>query len=55
MVNLNRYKPGNFPGGPLYAEWREVNAEMIQPNKRAVRVRRGVLPPQHPETLALAD
>jgi hypothetical protein len=29
MVNLNRYKPGNFPDGPLYAEWREVNAEMI--------------------------
>ena len=29
MMNLNRYKPGNFPGGTLYHEWRKINAEMI--------------------------
>ena len=29
MMNLNRYKPGNFPDGSLYHEWRKVNAEMI--------------------------
>lgn len=29
MMNLNRYKPGNFPDGTLYHEWRKINAEMI--------------------------
>jgi hypothetical protein len=29
MMNLNRYKPGNFPSGTLYHEWRKVNTEMI--------------------------
>ncbi len=29
MMNLNRYKPGIFPDGSLYHEWRKINAEMI--------------------------
>lgn len=29
MMNLNRYRPGQFPEGALYLEWRKVNAEMI--------------------------
>lgn len=29
MMNLNRYKPGEFPDGALNREWRKVNAEMI--------------------------
>ncbi|MDJ0656544.1 MAG: hypothetical protein QNJ40_20455 [Xanthomonadales bacterium] len=29
MMNLNRYQPGQFPGGELYREWRHINAEMI--------------------------
>lgn len=29
MINLNRYKPGLYPDGELYQEWRKVNAEMI--------------------------
>ena len=29
MMNLNRYKPGCYPDGDLYKEWRKVNAEMI--------------------------
>jgi hypothetical protein len=29
MMNFNRYKPGHFPDGPLYHEWRKINAEMI--------------------------
>ena len=29
MMNLNRYKAGEFPDGAMYREWRRVNAEMI--------------------------
>lgn len=29
MMNLNRYKPGCYPDGNQYKEWRAVNAEMI--------------------------
>lgn len=29
MMNFNRYKPGAFPDGMAYKEWRAVNAEMI--------------------------
>ena len=29
MMNLNRYKKGNYPDGELYLKWKSINEEMI--------------------------